>query len=263
MNLPASLLGLVGLLVTTTAGAQSVAPARSLSAHNSLNGATGLLRVDEAGSGPAGTFRASFLGGYYAGSGFLCDGSASGGCARVQTTPEADQVSRYSMRLSLSGTPLPFLEAHLGGSALVTSDDQSRPKIVQVVGNPALGIKVFLPERPGRVFRIGAQGDLWLPSSSGSTGIDASAASFALRALTTVDLSAQKGAARPTPLRMHLNLSYVFDNSGALVSDGEAERGHPIERIRRFELGINRLDRLELALGVEGVFQSVRPFLEW
>jgi outer membrane protein OmpA-like peptidoglycan-associated protein len=193
----------------------------------------------------------------------LCDGTASGGCARVQTTPQADEVSRYTMRFALSGTLLPFLEAHLGASAAVTSDDQSKPRLVQVVGNPTLGLKAFLPAKPDRLFRVGGQAELWLPSSSGETGIEGSATSFALRALGTLDLSESSDRARAVPLRAHVNLGYVFDNSGALVAASEAANQRKIGRIRRFELGINRLDRFELALAIEGAFRSVRPFLEW
>lgn len=273
MNSFASLAGLGAFLVATNVVAQ-VSPAssasdtrelppRSLASHNSLRGTSGLLRLSEAGSGPSGTFRASFWGSYYAGSGFLCDGSASGGCARLQATPQADEVSRYAVRVGLSGTLLPFLEAHLGGAAVVTSDDQSRPRLVQVVGNPTLGLKAFLPAERDPPFRVGGEAELWLPSSSGNTGIDGSATSLALRALGTADLSARADAARALPIRGHLNLSYVFDNSDALVAAGEAANQRKIERIRRFQLGINRLDRVEIGLGVEAVFRHVRPFLEW
>ena len=56
---------------------------------------------------------------------------------------------------------------------------------------------------------------------------------------------------------------YFFDNSGKLISGTETRRAAPITRIERFGLGINRVDSFLIGLGVEGMFEKVRPFLEW
>jgi outer membrane protein OmpA-like peptidoglycan-associated protein len=79
--------------------------------------------------------------------------------------------------------------------------------------------------------------------------------------LATADLS--KRSAGPLPLRAHVNLSYLFDNSSKLVEDYEQAQGAPIDRIERFSLDINRVDTLQLAFGAEGLFDTARPFLEW
>ena len=63
-------------------------------------------------------------------------------------------------------------------------------------------------------------------------------------------------------MRAHVNLGYQFDNSSKLVEDYESEQGQ-IDRIERFSLDINRVDFLTFGLGVEGLFDTARPFLEW
>lgn len=88
------------------------------------------------------------------------------------------------------------------------------------------------------------------------------------------------------PLRFHLNVQYYFDNSASIVSDTEARRraAQPgfdssicgtaaaasdprcflkVSRVERFALGINRLDRLNINVGVEADLPYVRPFVEW
>jgi outer membrane protein OmpA-like peptidoglycan-associated protein len=59
-----------------------------------------------------------------------------------------------------------------------------------------------------------------------------------------------------------VNLGYLFDNSGNLVEDFEAEQG-TISRIQRFSLDVNRVDSFQIGLGAEGMFAVVRPYLEW
>ncbi len=81
--------------------------------------------------------------------------------------------------------------------------------------------------------------------------------------MATVDLNNRKKKEDRIPLRAHLNLGYLFDGSGKLVDSVEAAQGHRITRIERFGLGINRVDSFNIGLGVEGIFDIVRPFLEW
>src|SRR5690606_2195000 len=50
---------------------------------------------------------------------------------------------------------------------------------------------------------------------------------------------------------------------GNLVQDAEAARRERVSRIERFGLNINRIDRVVPAIGVEGMFEYVHPFLEW
>jgi outer membrane protein OmpA-like peptidoglycan-associated protein len=72
-----------------------------------------------------------------------------------------------------------------------------------------------------------------------------------------------RGLQSPLPLRIFANFGYILDNSGRLIEGVERSRGAPISRVERAGLGINRVDRTETGLGVEGVFDLVRPFVEW
>jgi outer membrane protein OmpA-like peptidoglycan-associated protein len=233
------------------------ARSESLAESSSLAGPTGLMRVLSATSGAPGTFRFSLLTGFYSGSGFLCpqcpDSSGDG-------TDSRDDVDRVSANLFLSATPVDFLEAYLGIFSHSTSTDRPAPQLKQVVGDWNLGVKAFMPSEPEQVFTLGAALDFGFSTGSGQVGISGiDSINLGLRALASADLSKQKDG---LPLRAHANLGYQFDNSGNLVKDYEAENG-TIDRIERFSLDINRVDFLTFGLGVEGLFDTARPFLEW
>jgi outer membrane protein OmpA-like peptidoglycan-associated protein len=230
----------------------------SLAESSSSLGATGLMRVLSASSGAAGTFRFSLLTGFYSGSGFLCpqcpDSSGEGSDAR-------DDVDRVSANLFLSATPLDFLEAYIGIFSHSTSTDRPAPQLKQVVGDWNLGVKVFMPGTPDEIFTLGGALDFGFSTGSGQVGISGiDSINLGLRGLASADFSKQ--GADGLPLRAHANLGYQFDNSGNLVEDYERENG-TIDRIERFSLDINRVDFLQFGLGVEGLFDTARPFLEW
>lgn len=235
---------------------------RFLQIQNTYTGATGLLRVSEAGSGLPGTFRLSLLTSFFDGSGFLCTGNCPtppGGTAGAE-----DDVSRVGAHLGLSVTPWPFLEFFGGFHSYATSNDQGRPQLLSILGDMNLGIKGFTPAEPERLFSFGGQAELWLLNGTGGVGIDGSGTSFALRGLATADLSNRLNPADRIPVRVHLNIGYLFDNSGTLVEDVEQRRGARISRIERFGLDINRVDSLTIALGGDfPVHEIVRPFTEW
>lgn len=234
----------------------------SLRVENALNGSTGLMHVIQAGSAAPGTFRVSLLGSYFHGSGFLCNGSD---CPprTADAQRASDDVSRVGAHLGISATLLPFLEANFGFHSYATSDDQGNPELLQALGDTNLGLKAFLPYAPDRVFSFGGAADLWLLNGTGSVGIDGAGTSLGLRALATADLSNRRDANERIPVRIHANLGYFLNNSGELISDTEQRRNRPISRIERFSLNINRVDSLNLGLGVEGAFERVRPFVEW
>ncbi len=62
---------------------------------------------------------------------------------------------------------------------------------------------------------------------------------------------------------MHFNLSYAFRQPGGLVEEAESERGERLTRVERFALNVSRVDQLTPAIGIEGVFKHINPFLEW
>jgi outer membrane protein OmpA-like peptidoglycan-associated protein len=234
------------------------ARSESLAEGSSVLGATGLMRVLSAASGAPGTFRFSLLTGFYSGSGFLCPQCAdsSGNGADVR-----DDVDRVSANLFLSATPVDFLEAYIGIFSHSTSTDRPAPQLKQVVGDWNVGVKVFMPSEPEQIFTLGGAVDFGFSTGSGQVGISGiDSINLGLRGLASADLSKQGEEA--LPLRVHANLGYQFDNSGNLVEDYENDNG-PIDRIERFSLDINRVDFLTFGLGAEGLFDTVRPFLEW
>src|SRR5262249_21627645 len=95
-------------------------------------------------------------------------------------------------------------------------------------------------------------------------------ANVGIRALGTADFTRRANRDSRLPLRLHLNVGYLFDQSGTQADDIEAARDaaygrpqHRITTVERFSHDINRVDNIRTALGVEGAFKWVRPFLEW
>jgi outer membrane protein OmpA-like peptidoglycan-associated protein len=233
------------------------ARSESLAESSSLQGATGLMRVLSATSGAPGTFRFSLLTGFYSGTGFLCPQCPD---SNGEGTDTRDEVDRVSANLFLSATPASFLEAYLGIFSHSTSTNRPAPQLKQVVGDWNIGAKVFTPSDPDQIFALGAALDLGFSTGSGQVGISGiDSINLGLKALGTADFSRAQDA---MPLRAHVNVGYQFDNSGKLVEDYERDNG-PIDRIERFSLDINRVDFLTFGLGVEGLFDAARPFVEW
>jgi outer membrane protein OmpA-like peptidoglycan-associated protein len=251
-----------GVAASNSAAGTPDARRASLGVQNSLAVSSGLLRTSEAGSGAPGTFRVSLLGSFYSGSGFLCDGTANGGCAYVDPSqPNKDQAKKFGATFGFSVTPWSFLEGFLGVRAKAASNNQHRPRVLQALGDLNLGAKVFAPV--GRLLRFGGQADIWFLGDAGNVGVASGATSYSLRGLGTLDLTEGGRATSAPPLKAHLNLGWYFDNASQLVTHNESVTGRPITRIERFGLGVNRLDSLQVGLGVEGVWTVARPFIEW
>ena len=242
----------------TPVGADRAYRSESLKLQNSINAATGVFRLYSADSGAPGTFRFSLFTGYFSGSGFLCPScaTANGGPSDV-----SDSATHVSGDVGISATPISFLEAYLGVHTSASSNSLGSPKLLQVLGDTNFGVKAFMPHDDDQIFTAGGSAEAWLLNGTGAVGIDN--ASFGLRGLATVDLNNRKNKDDRIPLRAHLNLGYLFDQSGKLVEAVENQQGHRITRIERFGLGINRVDSFTVGLGAEGMFDFVRPFLEW
>jgi outer membrane protein OmpA-like peptidoglycan-associated protein len=240
---------------------------RSLQEQNSMFGATGLLRSVAAGSGAAGTFRIHALLNYFSASNFLC---RAGAPCRLSngTATQTDDVTHFGTNVGLSVTPVDFLEAYANIRSSSTSDDKGQPTLLQVLGDTTLGVKAFTPNALGQVFNFGGSADLLFMNGAGGVGINTGSTSFRFKALSTLDFRQPNDGG--APLRVHVNLGYLFDNSQSLVEGVEADRrrvrdlrGARITRIERFGLGINRVDQFSANLGVEGMFPMIRPFAEW
>lgn len=240
----------------------------SLREQNTLGGSTGLHRVRVAGSGAPGTFRFGLTGGFFVQTGFLCTVDAPCTDPVTGATLGQDNAQKIDAIASLSVTPFSFLEAYLTFRNSATSNSNGAPRLLQVVGDTALGVKAFFPSDPDRIFYFGGEAELGLLTGTGGVGLDGGATSFGLRALGTLDLFNRTKEEDRFPLRAHLNLGYYFDNSASVVSSLERTpfpigRGSPIERTERYGLGISRVDSFEIGLGVEYINDYVRPFVEW
>jgi outer membrane protein OmpA-like peptidoglycan-associated protein len=270
--------------VSATATADGAAPAEesapdpnaartyrlsSLRETNGLAGSTGLMRVVQSGSGAPGTFRFSLYGSWFGTSGYLCGPEHR--CPVVssgQTPTTEDEVDRVGMNLGVSATPFPFLEAGFSLRNASTSNTRSRPRLLQVLGDTTISVKGFMPYEPDMIFSAGGQAELLLVNGSGAVGFNGGGTSFALRALGTLALDNKTNPDEVIPLRFHLNVGYLFDNSGKLVEKVETTppprgRGERIQRTERFGLDINRVDSFQVGLGGEFVHEYVRPFIEW
>ena len=225
--------------------------------HNNMYGSTGLLRLSDAGSGAAGTFRVALMSEWFKTTGFLCTSDRPCGPGRTD-----DDVSHFGTTASLSVTPVSFLEAFASFRSYANSNSEGRPKLLQVLGDSILGLKAFTPAEPDRVLRFGGEAQLLLVNGTGGVGLDGGGTGLRIRGLATADFSSTQESS--TPLRIHANLGYRLDNTAKVVEDTETSRGDlPITRIERFGLGINRTDFVEFGLGAEGTFDTIRPYLAY
>lgn len=229
-----------------------------LRAAPSWRGSTGVFRLQSASSGPEGSFRFGLLTSYMTSTGFLCPQceAADGG-----DPSRDDDVSRVGGHVQIGATVLPFLEAYFGVHSTATHNSLGKPVLLQTLADTTWGLKAFMPYSPDQVYTAGGALELWLLNGPGGVGIDT--ASAAVRLLGTADYTNRVNPKDRFPLRVHFNLSYIFDNSGSLVEDEERARGERLTRIERFGLNVSRVDQLVPAIGVEGVFQYVNPFIEW
>lgn len=233
--------------------------------HNTWGGSTGGVRVVDAGSGPRGTFRVQLATDFFVASDFLNVG---------------DSNSHVGGALSLSWTPFDFLEIFGSLSSYANSNDTELPALFQVLGDTTLGTKLFytLPSAPW--LTLGGDLTLGLLNTVGDIGLVAKSTSLGMRANVSADF---RRLASAVPFVMRFNLQYYVDNSSQLTNEIERQRyaalpdADPVyenetrnllSRVERFALGINRLDRLTFALGLEAPLKAsenfyISPMLEW
>jgi outer membrane protein OmpA-like peptidoglycan-associated protein len=231
-------------------------------------GSTGLLRTVAAGSGAEGTFRIHLLVDWFTSDSFLCRTGVQACRLSNGSLATSDSVTHFGTNAGLSVTPVDFLEAYASIRSSSSSDDKGQPTLLQVLGDTTIGVKAFTPNKIGNLFNFGGSADLLFMNGAGGVGLNTESTSFRFKALSTLDLRQPNDGG--APLRVHVNLGYMLDNSQSLVDDVEADRrrvrdlrGARITRIERFGLGINRVDQFSANLGVEGMFPVIRPFAEW
>jgi outer membrane protein OmpA-like peptidoglycan-associated protein len=234
---------------------------------NTWSGAVGGIRVVDAGSGPRGTFRLQLGTQFFSASDFLNEGDTNGQVGGV---------------LSLSWTPLDFLEVFGTISSYANSNDTESPSLFQVLGDTTVGAKGFYTLPNQQWLTVGGDLTLHLLNTVGDIGLVGKSTSLGIRGNVTGDF---RRLARPLPIVARFNLQYFIDNSSQLTNQIERQRYDALDpadrdpeygdetrnllsRVERFALGINRLDRLTLALGVEAPLKAaenffISPMLEW
>ncbi|MDB4974919.1 MAG: OmpA/MotB domain protein [Myxococcaceae bacterium] len=231
--------------------------------HPSVDGLVGGVHTIDASSAWPGTFRVGLFGGLFRKNGF---------------TARNDHHRSNSTELVLNVTPIEHLEL---AAVLATRSTENRtmdPHVVQVVGDAHLFAKTFWSVLPW--LTVGGDMELALLNGVGSIGPLGGATSVGLRGSATLDLRALERD--PLPILVRSNLRYLFDNSNRLGRDIERDRydslasqGARSDEFRQFlspaersALGINRVDRIGLSVGVEVPLQPhervrVSPLLEW
>lgn len=231
----------------------------ALGESSTLSGATGLMHLQHAQGSAPGQLRVAFVTEFFS-AGFLCTTEYPCKNPRAAGELTSDTLHHIGGTLNLNVSILKWLEAYASTSARANSDEANRPTLLQVVGDSTLGVKGHWGL--SRIFYVGGFADLLLVNGTGSVGLAGGGTGFRFGPVATLDL---RGTESRTPLRVSTSVSYTFDNTGKVLEDTEANRGQPVTRIERFGLGVNRVDHVDVGVGVEGFVAKdrVRPFVEY
>ncbi|MDP9151753.1 MAG: hypothetical protein M3O36_17660, partial [Myxococcota bacterium] len=248
---------------------------RLVNESNTVTGGTGLLKTQHAQTGARGQLRIGFVSEWFS-AGFLC--SSQFPCpnpARGAAAITSDTMNHVGGTLSIGGSLVGIgagtLDGYVSVSAFANSDTANAPSLLQVLGDSNLGLKFVAPI--GNVLHLGLFTELWLINGTGSVGLDGGGTSAKFGGLGTIDL---RGLESHVPLRFSLNTVYSLDNTADVLKDTEVARGQrdavagtaavpeAVTRIERFGLGVNRVDHVDLLLGLETFLadERVRPFVE-
>jgi outer membrane protein OmpA-like peptidoglycan-associated protein len=234
---------------------------RQLGEASSLGGGVGLLHMQHAQGGAPGQFRMGFTSDFFS-AGFLCTPQAPCPSPSSGAPITSDTMNHVGATLTLSATLLKWLEAYIATGVYANSDSANQPALLQVLGDTTLGVKAF--GGLSKVFWVGGGADLLLVNGTGAVGLDGNATSAKFRAIGTADL---RGLESHFPLRISLNTTYSLDNTGDVLASTEAQSTtmEPVPRIDRFGLGVNRVDHVDINLGIETflVNDRIRPFVEY
>ncbi len=226
--------------------------------HMSLNGATGLFRVVEAGSDEQWTLGGGFHGAYFKYSDYLFNG---------------DEHSAMWSGLNLRITPLKFLEFFVGAQTDSHYNTLGSPKLYQSIGNVEPGLKGFVTL--GDWITIAGMVGVHFKNPVGEVDFQFKGTSFDVALLSTFDFGELN---QNLPLRAHLNIGYLFDNSARLVEtlerdgggcsedvdgDGNLDFYGCLDAIERKSLGIDRNDQLRLGVGFDLGLPYISPIVEY
>ncbi len=208
----------------------------------SPSGGTGLLRTGAAQTVLPGMLRIAVGADFFLLDGLLRDG---------------DNASRVRGKLSLSGSPVDYMELWFNVAFASTSNDFTEPSLLQAVGDLGFGIKGFYPVIDA--LSLGADFELRLITGVGGSGYDAVQA--APRFLLTADFLQLESK---VPLRLHLNLGYLYDGTKDLVATtNDAGETFTLTTAEQFGLGFSEFDRFTAGFSIEVPVKYVSPYLEY
>ncbi len=260
--------GLVALACAVPVAAEdpaegaSAAEDRLAEVQNSYSGPTGGIRVIDAGSGPKGTFRLALQSEFF--------------IIRDYFVP-SDEAHHFAGNLSLTVTPTDYLEVFASAEVTSAWSDSNDPMLIQRVADVRIGLKGFYRVNPWVI--VGGDVGLLFPGGTGDASATFRATSIGLRGNVTLDFRDHEK--RETPLLLRFNARYWFDNTANLTAGIEDRRyealggvtprpieaRHLLTAFERFAYGVDRVDSVRLATGVEVplVVKSVglHPMLEW
>lgn len=218
----------------------------------SLQGPVGLFRVSSAEVGPVGQFRLGLRGEYSNSSSFIIMG---------------DRNTRLGGGLAFGIAPVRILEVFgvvnaasnknqrvctdVGGtSRCVSEPDRVDPELIRSFGDLTIGAKVAAPL--SGVLSAGGEVGLRFLSATNGQLFKGDATSVWFNGLGSADL--RKGP--NVPLRFHVNLGYLVDNSGNLQDYSKVSRVS--KAVSMYAYGIGR-SRIRTALGVDAPFDNIGP----
>ncbi|HEX4461956.1 MAG TPA: OmpA family protein [Polyangia bacterium] len=177
----------------------------------SLTGGVGLFRTLEAESGKTNTFRVGINLQAFRQSNFLIAGSNGVG---------GDTNSRFLGNLTIGYTPWKYLELYLGifnSSNQNTRTDSGRedPEVILALGDVAAGVKGHVPLAAW--FDLGVNLGLKFFNSVSKVSVEGAATNFTADLLGSFDLRHAE-ATKNVPLRFHINVGYLVDESIKLLA---------------------------------------------
>ena len=240
----------------------SAREARLAEVQNSFSGPTGGIRIIDAASGPKGTFRLALNTEFFIISDYF-----------VPT----DEAHHFAGNLSLSITPTEYLEVFAAVEVTSAWDNSNDPLLIQRVADVLLGLKGFYQAKPW--LAVGGDASIAFLGGVGDAGATFRATSFGFRGNVTLDFRGYER--RKIPLVARFNAQYWFDNSAKLTEGIEDQRydalggvlprpletRHLLTAFERFAYGVDRMDHVRLATGLEVPLEArnvgLRPMLEW
>ncbi len=229
---------------------------------NSFSGPTGGIRIIDAGSGEAGTFRLALNTEFF--------------IARGEFVP-GDRAHHFAGNLSLSITPTEYLEVFASAEVASAWDDSNDPMLVPRIADVFLGLKGFYGVKPW--VTLGGDFSLLFPGGVGDGSATFRATSFGFRGNATLDFRDHQR--RESPLILRFNAQYWFDNTANLTASIEEQRygalgglvppsmetRNLLTPFERFAYGVNRVDTVRIATGFEVPLEvrkvGLHPMLEW